>query len=225
MTAHRLTCTLDHLLRTQPFTVWLALGDSISEYNHCSEGHDSYPLLLQHRLRKAFTKERFVLIEAAVSGRTLSQELASVGSRLQRFAPDLTTAMFGMNDCVRGAAHLPQFERELGEFIAIFRATGRQLVLLTQNPIDHGHHVPSVLARPDYGLYHRAICDVAAAEGATLIDLHAVWQSEVLDRSRELHAKMMHDGVHPNHHGHAFFAHHLARHLLPTLPETAPLVP
>lgn len=82
---------LKKLILEREYTVILALGDSITEANHCSEGHPGYAAGLDETLRLACGKNRYLLINAAIGGSRLSESVPFLSSLINRFSPDVTT--------------------------------------------------------------------------------------------------------------------------------------
>lgn len=196
---------LDELIATRPYTVWLALGDSITEYNHCTEGYPNYLQHFETWLRLRFGKRKFLIVNAAVSGSSLRNDLDFALDKVARFRPDFVTAMYGMNDSHAGVAGLARFGQRWDALGEALRASRTPLVLLTQNPIDYGCRIACIETRPDYPQYAAAVVAAAARNDVAVVDSYGVWQQEVLAANPNEHFKLMHDGIHPNHKGHEYF--------------------
>ena len=62
---------LKKLIEDSEYFVWLALGDSITEYNHCTEGYENYLQHFDTLLRLAYSKRKYTIINTAVGGSAL----------------------------------------------------------------------------------------------------------------------------------------------------------
>ncbi len=202
------------IINQNEYSVILCLGDSITEANHCTEGYLGYAELLNEALRKTFTKRKFVLINAGIGGTRAKHSVDYVRGLVSRFKPQLTTVMYGMNDSIDGEDEISRFSQAMGEIVDAAREYGSKVVLLTQNPLDYTCSIKCITNRPCLPLYMDAVRECAAKKDVTLVDINAAWQSEVLDQDNNEHFKLLHDGIHPNHHGHRFFFEQIEKQLL-----------
>jgi len=186
-------------------TLILAFGDSITESNHCTEGYPNYLELLDAHLRLAFGKRRFAILNAAVGGDKASESVAYVKAILEKVRPDVATVMYGMNDSTNGETGLDSFSSAMDEIVALIRAKGAEPLLLTQNPIDYSCDISCIQTRKALPAYAERVRACAKGQGACLVDIDAAWRKDVLSVSNNEHFKMMHDGIHPNQHGHRYF--------------------
>lgn len=196
---------IDNLIAENKYTVWLALGDSISEYNHCTEGYENYLQHFDNHLRAKFGKRKFIIVNAAVCGSRLLNDLGFAMDKIERFRPDFVTSMYGMNDSTCGSKELEAFKSKLDLLCTFLNKKKIPSVLFTQNPIDFGCNIPSIQSRQDYPLYEKAVIESADRNGVDSIDVYSVWKKEILDVNPNEHFKLLHDGIHPNHKGHEYF--------------------
>lgn len=196
---------IEKLIAENKYTVWLALGDSISEYNHCTEGYPNYLQLFDNRLRVKYGKGKFIIVNAAVGGSSLINDLDFVMDKIERFSPDFVTSMYGMNDSGRGSEKLDVFKSKLDLLCSFLGKKKIPSVILTQNPIDFGCKIPCIQSRQDFPLYEKAVIETADKNGMESIDVYSIWKKEVLDVNPNEHFKLLHDGIHPNHKGHEYF--------------------
>lgn len=202
------------LIKKNDYSVILCLGDSITEANHCTEGHLGYVSLLDEALRLACGKKTYVLINAGIGGAQVSNSVEFLFKLVKRFKPQLTTFMYGMNDCVAGMNGLDEFSKSIETMIKNVRKQGSEFVLFSQNPIDYDCKIETIQKRhylPDYMMVVR---DNALKFGVKLVDINAIWQLEILDLNNNEHFKLMHDGIHPNQHGHRFIFEQIEKQLL-----------
>ena len=205
---------LNNLIEKNEYTVILCLGDSITEANHCSEGHPGYVALLDETLRLTHGRSRFLVINAGVGGRRLSGSVPLLQGLVERFRPAVTTVMFGMNDCANGAEGKGKFTSDLMELLDFLRIRDSAAVLLTQNPIDYRCDIDAIRRRPALSAYMDEVRACARRTGTDLVDVNAAWQREVLDVSNNEHFKLLHDAIHPNQHGHRFIFKQIEKTLL-----------
>ncbi len=196
------------------YTVILCLGDSITEANHCSEGHPGYVGLLDEALRLACSKKKFVIINAGIGGSRISDSQEFLKGLIKRFKPEITTLMFGMNDSVEGGQGVDVYRQALEEMVEFVRAENSIPVLLTQNPVDYACNLDPVKRRPELPKFMEEVRKCAQKLGVDLVDITKSWQEEVLDVSNNEHMKFMHDGAHPNNHGHKFMFEQIEKMLL-----------
>lgn len=192
------------VLERDGFLIWLFLGDSITEANHCSEGYPGYVSHIETRLTSLRGKRKFAVVNAAAGGSCLTTEFERQEMLVDRLNPNFVTAMFGMNDCVRGAETAGEFERAIARLSKACAAKSAELVWLTQNPIDFNCPLPPISSRTAHPLFQKAALSTCASIGIPSFDIYGEWEREVLAKSGNEHFKMLHDAIHPNHKGHEF---------------------
>lgn len=202
------------LINENEYSVILCLGDSITEANHCSEGYPGYVALLDNALRVACGKRKYVLINAGIGGTRAVNSVDYVRGLVTRFKPQFTTVMYGMNDSNDGMDGLDVFKNAMAEIVYIIRDNGSGVALLTQNPLDYNCNISGITRRPCLPQYMDAVRKCAAEKDVSLVDINTAWQQEILDQDNNEHFKLLHDGIHPNHHGHRFFFEQIEKQLL-----------
>lgn len=195
---------LKRLIENSEYFVWLALGDSITEYNHCTEGYENYLQHFDTLLRLAYSKRKYTIINTAVGGSFLNKDADFAIDKIRRFKPDFVTAMFGMNDSCGGRDGLKKFKTELNKLCAFCKENGIPLLLLTQNPLDYSCNIECIQTRKSLSEYMDAVRQTADVCGVELADIHSIWSKDVLEQSNNEHFKLLHDGIHPNHKGHEY---------------------
>ncbi|MEI8244184.1 MAG: GDSL-type esterase/lipase family protein [Lentisphaerota bacterium] len=195
---------LKKLIENSEYFVWLALGDSITEYNHCTEGYDNYLQHFDQLLRDAYSKRKYTIINSAVSGSSLSDDANFAIDKIRRFKPDFVTAMYGMNDSGRGKAGQEQFKSALNKLCMFCRNSQIPLLLLSQNPLDYACGIDCIRRRELLPEYIDIVKQAGEACNIELIDIHAIWSKDVLEQNNNEHFKLLHDGIHPNHKGHEY---------------------
>jgi lysophospholipase L1-like esterase len=195
---------LKKLIENSEYFVWLALGDSITEYNHCTEGYENYLQHFDTLLRLAYSKRKYTIINTAVGGSSLSNDVDFAIDKIRRFKPDFVTAMFGMNDSGCGQAGQEKFKSALTRLCIFCKDKRIPLLLLTQNPLDYSCGIDCIQRRENLSEYMHIVRQTAEACGAELVDIYATWFKEVLEQDKNEHFKLLHDGIHPNHKGHKY---------------------
>ena len=76
---------LKKLIEDSGYFVWLALGDSITEYNHCAEGYENYLQRFDALLRLAYSKRKYAIVNAAVGGGAMSNDADFAIDKIRRF--------------------------------------------------------------------------------------------------------------------------------------------
>lgn len=205
---------IDDVISKRKYAVWLALGDSITEYNHCTEGYPNYLQHFDNHLRLKFGTRRFMIANTAVGGSSLSGDLGFALDMIERFTPDLVTAMYGMNDSVNGEKGLGDFTVNLNSLCSLLLKRNIPAIILTQNPIDFGCVIPCIQSRKRFPLYEKVILETTKEAGIECIDIYSAWKQEVLDVNPNEHFKLLHDGIHPNHKGHEYIFNIMKRSML-----------
>jgi acyl-CoA thioesterase-1 len=180
---------------------WVFTGDSITHGAAHTIGWRDYTELFDERVRWELRRTRDIIINTGISGRTVANLADDLDWSVLQFRPDCVSLMFGMNDCLGGAAGLDAFEAGYTGVIARIReATGAAILLHTPNWI-----LPTAGRARDTTLpaYRDAVLRVAAATGAPCIDHFRAWA--VAEASGAMHHWLA-DGCHPNEYGHRVFA-------------------
>jgi acyl-CoA thioesterase I len=166
--------------------------------------------------------ESTVLYNFGIPGATVAQALTDELPETLSIQPTLVTVWLNVNDIIDGVG-AQQYQDELDQLVHSLRRAGAALVLLANTPyLDRlpayldcragnppaGVDCPQALATTPaaalntiVGAYNSAIAQVAASEGAILVDLHA--QGEVADLHPEWVSS---DGFHPSTAGYAAIA-------------------
>lgn len=205
---------LNNLIANNEYTVILCLGDSITEANHCSEGYPGYVALLDNELRLIHSRRKFLLVNAGIGGTRASESVAFISKLTARIAPQFCTLMYGMNDCNAGLDGLPIFAEALMSIVNTLCRMNTETTLLTQNPLDYSCDIRCIMQRQALPAYMDTVRDCAAKTGSGLIDIHSAWTKNVLERDNNEHFKLLHDGIHPNQHGHRFIFEQIKKHIL-----------
>ena len=195
---------LKKLIEDSEYFVWLALGDSITEYNHCTEGYENYLQHFDTLLRLAYSKRKYTIINTAVGGSALSNDADFAIDKIRRFKPDFVTAMFGMNDSGGGKAGQEKFKAGLTRLCMFCKENRIPLLLLTQNPLDYSCGIDCIQRRESLAEYMNIVKQAAESCKVELADIYAIWSKDVLAQNNNEHFKLLHDGIHPNHKGHEY---------------------
>lgn len=206
---------LKKLIEDSEYFVWLALGDSITEYNHCTEGYENYLQRFDALLRLTYSKRKYTIINTAVGGSSLNKNIDFAIDKIRRFAPDFVTAMFGMNDSTGGKAALEKFKAALTRLCIFCKENRTPLLLLTQNPLDYSCNIECIQSRRSLPEYMNIVRQTAEACGIELVDLHSIWYKDVLGKDNNAHLRLLHDGIHPNHKGHEYFFEIIKKQIFP----------
>jgi lysophospholipase L1-like esterase len=165
-------------------------------------------------------------VNMGIAGATAADAVANELPYAVALHPTLVTVFLGVNDLIRQVP-VAAFERSLGGVLDGLRAsTPRPLILIANiPPLDHLPAYLACLPRPPpngppcsfsgivlspgvlharVATYNRAVAAVAAEDGATLVDLHAV---VLAARANGTEASLVSDdGFHPSPAGHRLIA-------------------
>ncbi|MFD5213934.1 SGNH/GDSL hydrolase family protein [Microbacterium sp. NPDC058345] len=207
---------LASLLASGAPVTWVMTGDSITHGLIHTRGARSYVEHLHELIRGDLGRVQDIVINTAITGWRAQLILDDFDRRVAAWRPDVVTLMIGTNDCTTvwldPIVKAAEFSRSLVEFVSRVRALGAIPVLQTPPTVD-------LLRAPDrerIGEFAQAARDVAAAEGALLVDQHAAFSAfaEGTGPGNEGHPwGLLDDAFHPNADGHAMLALELARAL------------
>ena len=195
---------LNKIIAQRDYTVILTLGDSITEANHCTEGCPGYVALLDDYLRLKHGKTKYALINAGIGGSLISDSDKFLKHIVTRLRPDAVTLMYGMNDAVNDLKGLAAFTSALNTVAVAILSHTPHLAMLTNNPLDYGCDIETIQKRRQLPEYMDAVRECAGKLNACLTDVDTAWRRDILNKSPNEHFKLMHDGIHPNHHGHHY---------------------
>jgi len=157
-------------------------------------------------------------VNLGIPGATVATALRLELPQATQLQPDVVTVWLNVNDILAGVPPA-DFERDLGALVRGLRRTGQARVLVANAPpVDHlpayracrpappaagpecrapgGELPPPEVVNQLIAAYNAATARVAAAEGATLVDLHAVGMEA---RAAGIEAALISgDGFHPN---------------------------
>ncbi|HYR62118.1 MAG TPA: SGNH/GDSL hydrolase family protein [Actinomycetota bacterium] len=168
-----------------------------------------------------------VFVNMAVSGSTTADALANQVPTAVGLSPDVVSVWLNVNDLIHGVTPA-SYEADLTKLVSALRRGGRTRVLLANTPPldDLPAYLACLRTNGSIGIsvcslgqvtvpaaamvvaavdaYNAAIARVAAATGATVVDLHAVGLAA---RKAGTEASLVgNDGFHPSDAGHALVA-------------------
>lgn len=159
-----------------PPITWLMTGDSITQAQNCTDGRRGYADLFAEHLRAGdgrLERVRDAVVNTGVAGSTIVDALAEFHWRVARFAPDVVSVLFGMNDCAEGPDGVGHFAFHLHQFVNRALDLGAAVIVHTPYPLgpdgDDEHR-----ALPAYA---QAIRDLAQGQGVALVDHFAHWSA------------------------------------------------
>ncbi|MFC7788061.1 SGNH/GDSL hydrolase family protein [Microbacterium sp. MAHUQ-60] len=192
---------------------WVLTGDSITHGMVHTQGGRNYVEHMHALIRGDLDRVQDAVINTAIGGWRLDQLLADFDRRVATWRPHVVTLMIGTNDCV-SAAGAPliepaQFAASVTDFVARVRELDAIPVLQTPPTIDP-RNAPE---RARIVEFAQAIRDVAAAQGALLVDQYARFAEFNHARQGEVAWGLLNDPFHPGATGHALMALALAEAL------------
>lgn len=183
---------------------WLFLGDSITQGAEHTYGQRDYTQLFQERVRYEMSRPKDLVLNAAVSGATVSACLTDLDRILAGYVPDVAFVMLGTNDASENRAIAPEdFARDLGAVVSRLRKAGAQVILQTPNPIIPEGAAPYTA---QFAPILAKIRAVAEEDEVALVDHEEHWNSYFSANPKAFAAYFMCDGIHPNALGHRLLA-------------------
>ena len=169
---------VDTLKAGQTITI-ATMGDSLTDVAHWANRKTNWPALLKERLA-AECAVKVNLVNPALGGTELKQNLILMTRWTETTKPDVVTVFFGYNDWSSGMRG-PHWKETLANAIDhIRRQTGAEVILLTT--------IPSVERWDAMAELAQAAREVVQAKGAILADtekaFHAAGDADVAARER-----------------------------------------
>jgi len=184
----------------------VCLGDSVTGVYYHTGGHRAWPELLQLALQQALPDCDSSVINAGISGNTVTDGLARLERDVLQHQPQIVTISFGLNDLARSGAQ--SFQEGLAELVQRIRAAGAQPVLCTPNA------VIDTAGRPEQKLleFCQLIKTVATKQQAAFCDVQQAGL-RLRDRAPVAWRLAMSDAIHPNLDGHRLLAETVCQRL------------
>ncbi|CAN5510630.1 SGNH/GDSL hydrolase family protein [soil metagenome] len=179
--------------------LWLFLGDSITQGVRHTHGRRIYPQLIEDRIRAELARYEQVFVNAAVNGSTVEDFVAGDSTPLWGLRPTVCSIMFGVNDSQAGADAATAYGEHLVGLVRRAAESGATVVLHVPTPVVGEQRTGPRASLPRYAQLAR---DVAAAEGAILVDHDAAFLGAAGPGATDL----MDDDLHPNARGHELIA-------------------
>jgi lysophospholipase L1-like esterase len=178
-----------------PITI-VTMGDSLTDYNHWANKETNWPTLLKKSIKEKYNSE-VTIVNPAIGGTLLTQNLVLMPRWTSDTQPDLVTVLFGFNDYSSGmrGAQFGETLKDAVDRIRLATRGGADVLLLTTAPsLDNGQTF-SELAEAGR---------LAAKEkNAGLADTYSAFQAVEEEKKPSLY---VHDKVHLAAPGHAIVA-------------------
>lgn len=186
---------LAKLKASQPITI-VTMGDSLTDFNHWANKETNWPTLLKKNIKEKYGSE-VTIVNPAIGGTLLTQNLVLMPRWASKVTPDLVTVLFGFNDYASGMRGA-QFGEVLKDAVdRIRRATkGRADVLLFTTP-------PSLDNGETFAELAEAARLAAKEKNAGLVETYGAFRAVEADKKAAL---FVHDKVHLDMAGHALVA-------------------
>ena len=179
----------------QPVTI-VTMGDSLTDFAHWANKETSWPTLLVKRIEQE-TKSRVTLLNPAIGGTELKQNLILMPRWTETTKPDLVTVCFGYNDWSSGMKGPMFLETCKYAVDRIRRETkGKADVLLITT-------CPAVGKWDEMAELAQAVRDAAAAKSAGVCDIYKAFHDAAGDNKDRLYCS---DKTHMGPEGHALIA-------------------
>jgi acyl-CoA thioesterase I len=188
-------------LSEQPMT-WVMTGDSITQAVLHTHGGRGWVEHVQERVRWQLDRLTDIVVNSGVSGWRAPDVLAAYDHLIGRFTPDVVSISLGTNDVLAGTDGLAEFDQAMRSIVA--KAAGAQLVLHTPVLVSQAGRP----ARAEMPRYCQAVREIAADNGAVLVDHEAHWRARFADEDP---IAWLDDPAHPNAAGHLEMANHTLR--------------
>ena len=184
-------------------TRFLAFGDSLTEGKVSlvpsilvDAGPHSYPARLRGLLSARYTSQTITMANEGWGGERADEAVPRFRGAMSQHRPDVVLLMHGVNDLISASPGRVQTAADgVEELVKEGRNAGAVVFVATLPPFGNGPKASCQECVEPYNSHLRAI---AAAKGATLVDVHAAWAG----RSGLMGA----DGIHPTDAGYEVIA-------------------
>lgn len=183
-------------------TRFMTFGDSLTEGDLSSippsqdAGPHSYPSTLRRLLIQRYTEQTVTLANEGKGGERADESLDRLEGVLFTHRPEVVLLMHGVNDLNgANAARVTETAEAIEELIDIVQDAGVIPLVATLPPLGPG---PKALCPECVGQLNDRIRTIAAARGATLVDVHTAWSGGT--------GLMGGDGIHPTSAGYEVIA-------------------
>jgi lysophospholipase L1-like esterase len=182
-------------------TRFMAFGDSLTEGKVSlapvvlvDAGPHSYPARLRTLLSARYTSQAITVANEGRGGERADESVSRFREALSVHRPEVVLLMHGVNDLVSATPGRVQSAADaVEELIKETRNAGAAALVATLPPFGSG---PKASCPECIEPYNTRIRAIAAAKGATLVDVHAAWRSELMGA----------DGIHPTEAGYEVIA-------------------
>jgi lysophospholipase L1-like esterase len=179
----------------------MAFGDSLTEGKVSlapvvlvDAGPHSYPARLRTLLSARYTSQVITLANEGRGGERADDSVSRFREALSVHRPEVVLLMHGVNDLVSPTPGRIQSAADgVEELIKETRNAGAAAFVATLPAFGSG---PKASCPECIEPYNTLIRAIAAAKGATLVDVHAAWRSELMGA----------DGIHPTEAGYEVIA-------------------
>lgn len=181
----------------------VTLGDSVTEgcfecfmyddggIGTVFERTSSYSARLQELLAKIYPTVQVNIVNSGVSGASLPDIERTVERDVLAFNPDLVVVSYGLNDCQKGLAGIPEYKTRLTSLFEKILASGAEIIFLTQNSMctNVSPHIPEPFLKglaktfseiQNTGVlegYFDGAKEVCKELGVEVCDLYSVWKA------------------------------------------------
>ncbi|MFB8189046.1 SGNH/GDSL hydrolase family protein [Microbacterium sp. NPDC055988] len=197
------------LLASGAPVTWVFAGDSITHGLIHTRGARNYVDHLHELIRGDAGRVQDAVINTAITGWRADLILGDFDRRVAHWRPDVVTLMIGTNDCTTEwldpVIEVSAFADSIAEFVRRVRAGGAVPVLQTPPTVDL-LHAPD---RARIGEFAQAIRDVAARDGAVVVDQFAAFaefSAGTGPGNDGMPWGLLDDAFHPSAAGHALLA-------------------
>ncbi len=175
-------------------TRFVAFGDSLTEGKVSlgpsvliDAGSHSYPSRVRSLLMARYTSQSITVVNEGWGGERADESLPRFREALDDHRAEAILLMHGVNDLIGQTAGRVQTAADgVEELIKEARHQGAVVFVATLPPFGSG---PKASCHECIEPYNRLIRNIAAAKGATLVDVHAAWAGGA--------GLMGADGIHP----------------------------
>lgn len=185
-------------------TRFMAFGDSLTEgkVSRTSQvlvdaGPHSYPARLRDLLTARYSTQPITVVNEGWGGERADASFPRFRGAMSQHQPEVVLLMHGVNDLISGSAGSVQSAADgVEELIKEARNVGAMVFVATLPPLGPGPKASCTSECVDP--YNDRIRALAAAKGATLVDVHAAWGNQG--------GLMGADGIHPTEAGYELIA-------------------
>ena len=124
---------LQEKIKAKKNITWLAIGDSITHAAAWTKGWNGVVQNFIRTLKEDYGRENDILINLAISGNTIVEELNNIEYRLKKYCPDILIIALGTNDVKNNQINEFEYENKINYLIECAKKINPNVCIFLSN--------------------------------------------------------------------------------------------